>query len=209
MMRYLILAYKEVNFNKKILFFLLLMFSITAFYPSDMDYYKAREKNNNNYVYFVEEGLRFTNTAIQIALPILLADKIGIIQAAYVGIATTISVHFLKRAFNDINILKTRLGERPIGSDYNVPSGHSAMATSAMAFVMIRYRWIYGLYLVPVSILTMLIRVLLKAHTISAVCSGAILGIIIGILLSSQYTGKIDLKNLFRKFRKLKNNKNS
>ncbi len=151
-------AYQDVKFSKKLLFLLLFLFFISTFFPSDSEYYKNKEKNRSFYLYCVEDGLRYTNTALQMMLPILLADKIGIVQAVYVGIGTVVSVQLLKRLLNNIHIGNTRIGERPKGGDYNVPSGHSAMATSAMMFLIIRYGWRYAFYVVPVSILTMITR---------------------------------------------------
>lgn len=195
-------AYQDVKFSKKLLFLLLFLFFISTFFDSNSEYYKDKEKNTNSYVYFVEHGLRYTNTALQMMLPILLADKIGIVQAVYVGIGTVVSVQLLKRIFNNIHIGNTRIGERPKGGDYNVPSGHSAMATSAMMFLIIRYGWRFAFYMVPVSILTMITRLELKAHTMSAVFSGGILGIIIALLLTSKYMGSFKLKNIFKRITK-------
>lgn len=194
------LAYQEVNVSKKFLCLFLTMFIITAFYPSDSEYYKAKEKNTSDYVYFVEDGLRYTNTVMQVILPILLADKIGIAQAVYVGLGTFVSVHTLKRLLNNVYIKDTRIGQRPRGGKYNMPSGHSAMATSAMSFIIIRYGWIHILYLLPVSIFTMIVRVLLKAHTISAVLAGAILGIIIGLLFTSKYVKEVKIPKILKFF---------
>ncbi|MDR2007378.1 MAG: phosphatase PAP2 family protein [Alphaproteobacteria bacterium] len=202
MKKLLIIALQQVKFNKIILGVLVILFCVSAFYPSDMEYYKNREKNDSIYVMAVEDGLRFVNTAAQIAIPILLADKIGMVQAVYVGIATTVLGQGLKRIFNDVHVGDTRLGERPSGGNYNMPSGHSAMAASAMAFVAIRYGAINLMYLLPLTILTMIARIMLKAHTLSATLSGLILGIIIGMLFSSKYTGDFKWKNPFKAFKK-------
>lgn len=198
------LAYQDVKYNKKILLLLLVFFVLTAFYPSDSGYYKAREESNSSYVYFVEDGLRYSNTVLQAMVPILLADKIGIIQAAYVGLGTFVSVYTFKRLLNNVYINGTRIGQRPKGGNYNTPSGHSAMATSAMTFIMVRYRvrWLTTLFLLTVSILTMFVRVLLKAHTVSGVCSGAILGIMVALLLTSHYNNKVKFSNILGYFGK-------
>ncbi|MCL2567253.1 MAG: phosphatase PAP2 family protein [Alphaproteobacteria bacterium] len=203
MKKLLIDALKQVKFNKIILAVLIVMFFAASFYPSDMDYYKNREKNSSVYVMAVEDGLRFVNTAAQIAIPVLLADKIGIVQAVYVGIATTVLGQGLKRVFNNIHVGDTRLGERPSGGKYNMPSGHTAMAASAMAFVAIRYGAINLIYLLPLTILTMIARIMLKAHTLSATLSGLLLGVIIGVLFSSKYTGDFKLRNPFKKNQKV------
>jgi membrane-associated phospholipid phosphatase len=185
-------AYKEVVIKKKTLILLLCLFFSYAFYPTYLTYYQGLIKDKSRPVYAVEHYIRYINTAAQVLIPIILFDKIGMVQAIYVGIGTTVSLHVLKRAFNDVTIMGTRLGQRPssTSSRHNVPSGHSAMASSAMAFIIIRYGWKHGYYLIPICLLTMWVRILLKAHTVSAVVSGAILGIIIALLLTSKY--KVD-----------------
>ena len=178
--------------NKKSLLVLLLICMLTAFYPSDMYYYRNMERDASTHVLFVNKYLRHVNTVAQYAIPIILFDKIGIVQIACIGVATLISTHGLKRVLNDVYIRDTRLGERPsrIESTHNSPSGHSSLAASAMAFIMLRYGWVHGIYLVPITLLTMAARVLLKAHTVSAVLSGAALGIMIALLLTSKYKSR-------------------
>lgn len=179
----------KVSGRKYLIGILVILFVFSFLYPSDLAYYQSKEKSKSVIVNMVEHQIRYINTISQALLPIILWDKIGAMQAIYVGIGTTIGVHSLKAIYNNIYIKDTRLGQRPWREDskHNVPSGHSAMASSAMAFVAIRYGYKHLFYLLPITLLTMLTRIALKAHTFSAVTSGAILGIIIALLFASKY----------------------
>jgi membrane-associated phospholipid phosphatase len=57
-----------------------------------------------------------------------------------------------------------------------MPSGHSTLAASAVVFLVLRYGFVWALITVPVLLLTMYTRVMLDAHTISAVIAGALTG---------------------------------
>lgn len=179
---------------KKIIYLLTIVMLISTFYESDMkDFYnKNRKKGAPDYIHFVEDYGRFTNTAIQALLPIILRDPVGVMQAINVGIVTTASTHTLKFALNDVTVGSTRLGQRPRNpnSSRNMPSGHSSMASCALGFVARRYGAKWLVILLPVLILTMYARFMLDAHTISATIAGACLGIISALLCTSRYEKK-------------------
>ena len=163
----------------------LLGFAICASYPSDTQDYGP--PNDSGLVLASEHGLRFINTAVQVALPLLLRDKIGMAQLVFVGVSTTAATHIVKRLLNNRVVWGTRLGQRPTGADSrsNMPSGHSSMASSAAYFVCRRYRFWHALYLIPILLLTMFSRVELNSHSVSAVIAGALLGFLMAALFTS------------------------
>ncbi len=178
----------KAKFNLRILLLVTLFFAI-AFYPSDINWYRARQKDKSPHVVVIEHGLRYVPSILQFAVPMLFADKIGLIQATYVAIATTIATQGLKRVMNDWSSFGTRLGERPFdeGSRFNMPSGHTTMAGSAVFFLFFRYGTWHLSYSMPLLILTMYARIMLKAHTLSAVCAGSVLAFLIAFLLTSSF----------------------
>ncbi len=134
-----------------------------------------------------DSTLRFVNTAAQVALPVLSADRIGLVQLAFVALSTTAATHGLKRLADEWVVGGARLGERPRGpnSRHNMPSGHSSMASSAAYFVCRRYGIRHALYLIPILLLTMYARVALDAHTVAAVVAGALVGILMAAIFTS------------------------
>ncbi|MFL1781315.1 lipid A 1-phosphatase [Candidatus Hepatincolaceae symbiont of Richtersius coronifer] len=74
-----------------------------------------------------------------------------------------------------------------------MPSGHSAAASSAAAFIILRYGWgsVYlasmNFSLIIITFLTMYARIALKQHTFSAVIAGSAIGIIMAIIVTSKY----------------------
>jgi membrane-associated phospholipid phosphatase len=159
-------------------------------YPTNLQSYRSAERKvAMPVVEWTEHYLRFTNTAVQIALPIVLRDKIGLAQLVYTGIAATVATHGLKRALDRAEIEKTRLGERPSKPDshQNMPSGHSSMASCATYFVCRRYGLWHAFYLLPILLLTMYARVALNDHTVSAVIVGALVGFVTAALFTSPY----------------------
>ncbi len=140
---------------------------------------------------WVEYQGRFLATAMQVVLPLVLADKIGLVELVYVAIATTVATHGLKWVLNDLHVGDTQLGIRPNGGQNNMPSGHSAMAGSALGFVWRRYGSWHLLYLLPLLLATMATRVLLSAHTVSAVCTGALIGAVISYVMATPYLNPV------------------
>lgn len=182
-------SYQDVHRPKLLIAVLILAFLAAALYPSDNKYYSdnVRINKDTKVAVTVEDYLRFINTASQVLIPIILMDKIGMVQAIYVGIATTASVQTLKPLFNHVTILESKIGQRPRGKKGNMPSGHSAMASSAMYFVMRRYGMIHGIYMIAITLLTMYARFMLDVHTISAVLAGFTIGILCAVLFTSAY----------------------
>jgi membrane-associated phospholipid phosphatase len=129
---------------------------------------------------------------VQIAVPILLADKAGMIQLAYIAVTATVATHGVKRLVNDWTLFGTRIGQRPGGEDskHNAPSGHSSMASCAAYFVCRRYGLWYAFLLVPILLLTMYARVMLNDHTISAAISGALLGLLTAAIFTTKFRKK-------------------
>lgn len=163
---------------------------LVAFYPSDLASYRTGNKQPlPGWVELTDSQLRFINTIAQIGLPILLQDREGMVQLIALAVTTTIATHGSKYLINDVSISGTRLGERPYSpaSNNNMPSGHSSMASCAAYFVARRYGWRHLIYLLPIMLMTMSARVMLDAHTISAVIAGCLIGLLCAAWWTSPY----------------------
>jgi len=156
-----------------------------ALYPSDHehDYQQPFGGQQDSTVRLVEDGLRHINTAVAIALPLLNRDLVGLAQLSVVTVVGTAATHIPKRLFNDWVIAGTRLGQRPQNQDsqHNVPSGHSSLASAAAWFVCRRYGWRWAWLVLPITAATMWARVMLDAHTLSAVLSGLFVGLAVAL----------------------------
>ena len=157
-----------------------------AVYPSDLEQYRAAPYggHDNTLAVSVEDYGRHLNTALAIAVPLVLRDLTGIKQLAVVIVAGVVATHVPKRLLNRVELFGTRLGERPHSpnSNHNMPSGHSALSSAAIWYLGRRYSWWFLLLTLPVAGLTMWARVILGAHTISAVIAGGLVGILVTIL---------------------------
>lgn len=181
------MAYVQVQRPRLLMVMCLIGTALSAFYPSDLPSYHDTPRSEHALVTGMEQYGRFVNTIAQVALPIVKRDPIGMVQNLYIGVAGTFMTHGLKRALDPVIILGVRLGERPYGGRYNMPSGHASLASSAVYFVGRRYGWWHLFYLVPVLLLTMFARVELDAHTGSAVIAGALIGILSAALFTGKY----------------------
>ncbi|WP_284079328.1 phosphatase PAP2 family protein [Herbaspirillum aquaticum] len=187
-------AYAEVRVPRLFTWALMLAFVASIFSPPSLD--KHPSKQNFEPVQLLVDGVenygRFVNTALQIGVPLLLMDKVGLAQLVMIGIASTIATHGVKHLVNDWVINGVRLGQRPSGtnSKHNTPSGHSSLASSAVYFLARRYSYYFLIITVPVLLLTMLTRMALDAHTVSGVVSGALIGLLIAALFTSRFPSK-------------------
>ncbi len=166
---------------------------VSVFYPSDLPSYREHlNAERPSWVEPTENQLRFVNTIAQIGLPLLMRDKEGMVQLLALAVTTTVATQGLKRIVNDVEVGGTRLGERPYGTEsrHNMPSGHSSMSSCAVYFVARRYGWRHLIYLVPILLLTMGARLMLDAHTLSAVLAGCLIGIICAAWWTSPYRKK-------------------
>lgn len=172
------IAYAGVWRPVALIVFLLFGIVLSAVYPSDLDGYPILPAGTSMpaEVTLTENYVRFVPTAVQIALPIVLGDKVGLVQLLYVAISNTIVTHGLKHLLNDRWIMQTRLGQRPNGGSRNMPSGHSSMVSCAAYFIGRRYNIWLGLLLSIIVVLSMYARVMLNAHTISATIAGTLIG---------------------------------
>jgi membrane-associated phospholipid phosphatase len=194
MIKTLLAAHNDVRRPTKLIIALAFGILFCALYPTDLKSYPIQPAGTEvgGEVSLTENYLRFVPTAIQIAVPLLLGDKIGMVQLIYVGIVTTVATHSAKHFFNDRWANDTRLGQRPsgTGSKHNMPSGHSSMAASAVYFIGRRYSIQLALLMSVFLMMTMYARVMLNDHTISAVIAGALLGLLTTALVTSQYQPK-------------------
>lgn len=181
------MAYVQAQRPRLLMMMCLIGTALSIFYPSDLPSYRDTPRSEHALVTGTEKYGRFINTIAQVALPIFKRDPVGMVQNLYIGVAGTFMTHGLKRALDPVVILGVRLGERPYGGRHNMPSGHASLASSAVYFVGRRYGWWHLLYLVPVLLLTMLARVELDAHTVSAVIAGALIGIFSAALFTGKY----------------------
>lgn len=199
----------SVKSHRKVLLIATFLFLVCSIFPSNLFSYRDNppihaagewlsvvstmpidesQKIIKDAVDWVEHRGRYISTAAQIIIPIVLMDRVGLFQLLYSGLATTSATHIFKRLKNHIHIGETRIGERPSGGRHNMPSGHSSMAGSAMGFIWRRYGSWHLWYLLPILLATMLTRVLLSAHTISAVLAGAILGVVLTYAMTTPKT---------------------
>ncbi len=132
-----------------------------------------------------EHYVRFVPTIVSFTLPLLKRDPIGLIQILHVSIATTIATHSLKWTLNGVVLFDRRLGERPNGSNKNMPSGHSSMIACALGFLVRRYGWVW-LWFLPLAFLTMGARIYYNAHTIGALITGLSVGVLCALFLTSR-----------------------
>jgi lipid A 1-phosphatase len=172
------IAYAKTQRPVALIVFLLFGIVLSAIYPTDLESYPVLPRGTSvpMEVTLTEDYIRFVPTAIQIALPFVLRDKVGLVQLLYVAVSTTIATHAAKRLLDSVWVEDTRLGQRPHGGSLNMPSGHSSMASCAVYFIGRRYSLRLGLLLSVILGLTLYARVMLNAHTISAVIAGALLG---------------------------------
>jgi membrane-associated phospholipid phosphatase len=171
-------AYAEVRRPVALIVFLVIGIVLSAAYPSKLASYPVLPAGAEVpiEVTLTENYVRFVPTAVQVALPVVLGDKVGLVQLLYVAVSTTIVTHGLKHFLDDRWVMDTRLGQRPNGGSINMPSGHSSMVSCAVYFVGRRYSIWLGLLLSIIAALTMYARVMLNAHTVSAVIAGALVG---------------------------------
>lgn len=179
-------AYADTKPQRLFLLVCVLGIILSILWPSDLASYRATGQEKTPLVLGTDHYLRFTNTIVQVALPLLERDPVGMMQLLYVGASTTVATHGLKHLMDPVTVWGTHLGERPNGGQNNMPSGHSSMAACALYFVCRRYGWRHALYMLPITLLTMFARVELNAHTVSAVIAGAL----VGLLMSAAFTSK-------------------
>lgn len=177
-----------------------LSFLASTFYPTDLASYVSKEGSSQApaIAHVTERYVRYINPVLQVGLPVLLRDKVGMVELVKVAIATTLATQGLKYALNDVHVMGTRLGERPNpypgrpprdfdAANFNMPSGHSSMASCGAYFVARRYGWKWALIAFSVLLLTMFSRFSLDKHTLSAVISGALLGILMTAIFTTRY----------------------
>ncbi len=181
----------SVKLPKVFLIIMIISFLSSAFYPTDKSFYlKERKPNSPKIARITEDYIRFINNGLQVLLPIIQKDPVGIIQMVNVSILTTAATQGLKEILNDVTVFSVRLGERPSGKSRNMPSGHSSMASCGLYFVARRYGYKWLFVLIPVLLLTMYTRFVFDAHTISATIAGASLGMLCAALCTSKFTKK-------------------
>jgi len=164
-----------------------------TFYPSDMknDYAISKGGHERPAIVAFEDYGRHINTLLPFVLALVLKDKEGWKQLGMITVAGILASHGPKRLLNDVEIMGTRLGQRPNSttSKHNMPSGHSTLARACAYFVMRRYSIWFGVIVIPVLLLTMYARVMLDKHTISATISGAGTGLLVAALFSTKLSG--------------------
>jgi len=181
------IAFDEVRRPVLLIIFLLCAAVLSAVYPTDLQTYPVLPAGSPEpeAVTLTENYIRFVPTAVQVALPVVLGDKVGLVQLLYVAVSATIATHGAKYLLNDRWVEHTRLGQRPNGRGSNMPSGHSSMASCAVYFVGRRYSIWLGVLLSVIMAMTMYARVMLNAHTVSAVLAGALIGFAMTALFTS------------------------
>ena len=176
---------------------------ISSLYPSDLenDYSTSRGGEDISFVVSTEKYGRHINTLMPFALAIISRDKAGFKQILVIAVSGIIASHGPKRILNNVKIMGTRLGQRPLSSTskHNTPSGHSTLAGATAYFVMRRYSWWFAVIVIPVLLCTMYARVMLDKHTISATLAGAATGLLVAALFSTKFLGfRIRVGHKFR-----------
>ena len=179
-----------------------LVIIVASIYPSDLenDYAVSRGGHEMPFVAATESYGRHINTILPFALALLLKDKDGLKQLGFITVAGILASHGPKRLLNDVEIMGTRLGQRPNSSTskHNIPSGHSTLAGACAYFIMRRYNKWLGLIVIPVLLATMYARVMLDKHTVSATIAGASTGLLVAGLFSTKFSDfRGSLRRLF------------
>ena len=179
-----------------------LIITAASIYPSDLenDYAVSRGGHEMSFVVATESYGRHINTVLPFALALILKDKEGLKQLGFITVAGILASHGPKRLLNDVEIMGTRLGQRPSSptSKHNTPSGHSTLAGACAYFIMRRYSTWMGLIVIPVLLATMYARVMLDKHTVSATIAGAATGLLVAGLFSTKFSDfRGSLRRLF------------
>ena len=177
--------------NKLLTAVLLVSIILVSIYPSDIERHRAANYAGHEMpvIVFTEEYGRHLNSIAAAGMVLFMRDLTGLKQLAVIIVVGIAATHGPKRLLNNVEVMGTRLGERPSRptSNHNMPSGHSALASAVIWFLGRRYSWWWLLLTVPVTLMTMLTRVLLDAHTISAVISGMLVGLAFTMLFVTPY----------------------
>jgi CDP-diacylglycerol--serine O-phosphatidyltransferase len=194
----------RVFYRHSVLVFMMLLIIVSAsLYPSDLenDYTVSKGGRDMPFVVAVEDYGRHINTLLPFAMALVLKDKEGLKQLGFIAVAGILASHGPKRLLNDVEIMGTRLGQRPnsVTSKHNTPSGHSTLAGACAYFIMRRYSWWLGVIVIPVLLATMYARVMLDKHTISATVAGGATGLLVAGLFSTKFSDF--RKSLWRLFR--------
>lgn len=189
---------------RPVAFLLVCLFVVGAtIYPSRLDQAQLIPLSNNQLksAHFTEQVLRHVNWILPIALALALRDVNGIKQIAVISVAGVAATHIPKRLLNDVEIMGTRLGQRPWShsSRHNMPSGHSALSSAGAFFLARRYSLWLALVGIPILFLTMYARVILDAHTVSATLAGAGIGVMVTAMFCTKMpqSQRRKLQNLF------------
>lgn len=193
------------SFQKYSVFIILLIgiIVLSSLYPSDLekDYSTTRGGQDMPFVVTTEKYGRHINSLMPFALALISRDKDGIKQLLIITVSGILASHGPKRFLNNVQIMGTRLGERPFSptSNHNTPSGHSTLAGASAYFVMRRYSWWFAIVVIPILLSTMYARVMLDQHTISATVAGAATGLLVAALFSTKFSDfRTRLKHVFR-----------
>jgi len=86
------LAYAEVRRPFALIAVLLIGIVLSAAFPSKLTSYPVLPVGASvpAKVTLTENYVRFVPTAVQIVLPLVLGDKVGLVQLLYVGVSTTV-----------------------------------------------------------------------------------------------------------------------
>ncbi len=194
---------KALNARKWMWYAAIAILMCAILYPSDMDghYAVSRDGQHDILVTGVENYGRHLNTLIPIGTAIVLRDLTGLRQIAATTITGTAATHVPKRLLDQVEVFGVRLGQRPNGSNHNMPSGHSALASAGAYLSVRRYSKLFGLIVWPILFLTMYARYMLDAHTVSATIAGAMIGILVAavfvrpfVLLSGSRTERFSFR---------------
>ena len=177
---------REHSFALVLMSVIILMATI---YPSNMarDYSESRGGHDRASIVAFENYGRHVNTALPFITALALRDWVGLKQLVVITVVGVLASHGPKRLLNDVEIMGTRLGQRPHSTDsrHNMPSGHSTLAGACAYFMVRRYSIWFGIIVIPVLLFTMYVRFMLDMHTISATIAGAGTGILVSAIFAT------------------------
>lgn len=99
---------------------------------------------------------------------------------------------FLKVALNDIKLGKYKIGQRPDGEDYNMPSGHTSITFASSFHVLKRYNYKYALPFFALAFFTAFSRHYAQKHDLPAIAGGVLVGFSSSFLFTSPFEEKRD-----------------
>ena len=138
----------------------------------------------------IGNAMQYIEVINSVATVAIKKDKEGAKQLAYTLATSSAVTEIGKRAFNNVTIGGTRLGERPNGGDKNFPSGHTSWTTANAWFMYKRYGIKYAALPIAGAIFTGYSRIEAEKHTVAGVLAGGLVGVLSAQFLTTSFNQK-------------------